>query len=184
MSKKSSKKKVIKKEKTNKNSEIKKEPGNKILLVIFLILCVVVFVLATVMITKNAEHKHDKYDMKVPLTKKELIDGVNIKINVDDVNKNQSKEYRIKVTNYLDKKVNDEVLKYQIKTSLPDKKSKIDMEIYSSENNYELLDGKKKVTNLRLPKNKKTEIIYTIKLTQRQNPTKNEYVDIQIIENN
>ena len=58
------------------------------------------------------------------------------------------------------------------------------MEIYSSENNYELLDGKKKVTNLRLPKNKKTEIIYTIKLTQRQNPTKNEYVDIQIIENN
>lgn len=184
MSRKSSKKKANKNQKANKKLELKKEPINKILLVIFLILCVIVFVLATIMITKNAEHKHDKYDMKVPLTKEELKDGVDIKINVDDVSKNQSKEYRVKVTNYLDKKVNDEVLKYQIKTSLPDKKSKIDIEIYNSENNYELLDGKKKVTNLRLPKDKKTEIIYTIKLTQRQNPTKNECVDIQMIENN
>ena len=79
-----------------KRSFIPKDKTNLILLIIFLILCVVVFVLATIMITQNAEHRNDKYDIEVPLTQESLSDGVDIRINMDDVERNQSKEYRIR----------------------------------------------------------------------------------------
>lgn len=163
------------KKRINRNQ---KEKSNKILLVIFLILCVIVFVLATIMITKNADYKRNKYDIEIPITEEELETNIDIEINMDDVGKNQSKEYRIKAVNYIDDKVNTEGIKYQIKISFPHKDSNIDVELYSSNTDYELLQGKKKVTNLRLKGGKKTEEIYTFKLTQRQNPTKNEYVKI------
>ena len=92
-------KKVIKK---RNNENAKKDISSRILLIIFLILCVVVFVLATIMITENAKSKNNKYDIRVPLTKEEISDGIDIKINMDDVSKNQSKEYRIQLTNYLE----------------------------------------------------------------------------------
>lgn len=156
----------------------KKDKSNKILLVIFLILCVVVFVLATIMITKNAEYKRNKYDIEIPITEEELEDTINIQVNMDDMKKNQSKEYRIKAVNYIDDKVNTKGIKYQIKVSLPNKDSKIDIELYSSNEEYELLKEKKKVTDLRLTGNKKTETTYTFKLIQRQEPIKGESVKI------
>lgn len=156
----------------------KKERSNKILLAIFLILCVVVFVLATIMITKNANYKRNKYDIEVPITEEELEDTIDIQVNMDDVRKNQSREYRIKAVNYIDNKVNTEGIKYQIKVSLPKEDSKIDVELYSSNDEYELLQGKKKVTDLRLKGNKKTSTTYIFKLTQRQEPIKDESVKI------
>ena len=71
-------KKVIKK---RNNENAKKDISSRILLIIFLILCVVVFVLATIMITENAKSKNNKYDIRVPLTKEEISDGIDIKIN-------------------------------------------------------------------------------------------------------
>src|SRR5699024_3881662 len=94
------KNKSIKKTTNKKKILMSKDRTNLVLLIIFLILCVVVFILATIMITKNAEHRNDKYDIEVPLTQENLSDGIDIKINMDDVEKNQSKEYRIRVTNY------------------------------------------------------------------------------------
>ena len=105
-------KKVIKK---RNNENAKKDISSRILLIIFLILCVVVFVLATIMITENAKSKNNKYDIRVPLTKEEISDGIDIKINMDDVSKNQSKEYRIQLTNYLEDEVNNQIIKYQMK---------------------------------------------------------------------
>ena len=167
---------------TKKNSKsIKKDNSAKALLVIFLALCVVVFVLAIVLITQNAEHKNERYDIKVPLTKEELADGIDIKVNMNGIEKNQSKEYRIQLKNYIENKINEEAIKYQIKVSMK-KTSKIDVELYSSEKNYELLDGKKKIKNLRLEKDKKEKIVYTLKLVQRKIPSKDEYVNVKITE--
>ena len=171
--------KVKKRKKLSKqNQKNKKERENGLLLAIFLILCIVVFVLAIVMINKNSEYQKNKYDIKVPLTSEELKKGVDIEINMNNVRKNQSKEYRIQVTNYIDDEINKESKKYKIEVSLPKKDSDIDIELYSSEQNYELLEGKKKIENLRLDKNKKQTITYTLKLTQRQDETEEEYVKV------
>ncbi len=175
--KKPGKKKNIEK-KPSKKQEKKVDKTNRILLVIFLLLCVVVFVLATVLITQNAKHKNDKYDIKVPIIKEEIKKGIDIKINMDDVEKNQSKEYRIQTTNYIEDNINKEVIKYQIKVNA----KKVDVELYSSKENYELLQGKKKVTNLRFGKNKKEKVTYTIKLIQRKDNAKNDFVNVKIVE--
>lgn len=167
-----------------KKSFIPKDKTNLILLIIFLILCVVVFVLATIMITQNAEHRNDKYDIEVPLTQESLSDGVDIRINMDDVERNQSKEYRIRLTNYIDDQINESVLNYRIRVQTPEKNSDIDIELYSSEANYELLDGKKRIGNLRLGNEEKEEVTYTLKLTQRNNKSSNEYVNVRITEDN
>lgn len=173
--------KKISKKQTNK-SKPTTDTSSKVLLVIFLILCVVVFVLATIMITSNGKNKKDKYDIRVPITQEELKDSINLKINMDDVSKNQSKEYKIQVTNYIDKTINDKVVKYQMKVSTSSKKDKVDIELYSNKDNFELLNGKKKITNLSLGKDKKDQTTYTLKLIQRQNPTSKQYVNVEITE--
>lgn len=176
-------KKKTKKVITKKRKEqAKTDTSNKVLLIIFLILCVVVFVLATIMITENASNKNNKYDIKVPITEEELADEINIKINMDDVEKNQSKEYRIQLTNYVDDTINNKIMKYQMELSTSSKKDKVDIELYSSKDNFELLEGKKKVTGLSIKKDKKDKITYTLKLTQRKNPTDKQYVNVKITE--
>lgn len=164
-----------------KQKKVKQQDtSSKVLLVIFLILCVVVFILATIMITKNASNNKEKYDIKVPLTEEELSSGIDIKINMDDVEKNKSKEYRIKVTNYLEAKVNNDIIHYQMKITKSSKKDKVDVELYSNKDNFELLEGKNKITNLSIGKEKKETITYTLKLTQRKEPTKKQYINVKI----
>lgn len=176
-------KKKTKKVITKKRKEqAKTDTSNKVLLIIFLILCVVVFVLATIMITENAGSKNSKYDIKVPITQEELADEINIKINMDDIEKNQSKEYRIQLTNYVDDTINDKIMKYKIELSTSSKKDKVDIELYSSKDNFELLEGKKKIDGLSIRKDKKDKITYTLKLTQRKNPTDKQYVNVKITE--
>ena len=166
-------------DKTKKEKQ-PKDLTTKILLVIFLVLCVVVFVLATIMITENANSKKDKYDIQVPITEQELSSGIDIRINMDDVEKNQSKEYRIQTTNYIDEdKVNDKIMTYKMRINVPDD-SDIDVELYSSTENFELLQGKTEITDQRLGKDTKEEITYTLKLTQRQKPSEDDYVNIKI----
>lgn len=174
-------KKTRKIPKKNKKSQIKQDTTSKLLLVIFLVLCVVVFILATIMIVKNTSSKNDKYDIRVPLTDEELSSGVKIKISMDDVSKNQSKEYRIQVTNYVNDIINEKVMKYQIKVSPSNKKDKVDIELYSNKDNFELLQGKNKITDLSIGKDKKETITYTLKLTQREEPRDKQYVKLDIV---
>lgn len=174
MAKKKKRKKLSKKA----NEANKQALTNRVLLIVFLVLCVVVFALAIIMINKNSEYQKEKYDIKVPLTSEDLQKGVDMEISMDGIGKNQSKEYRIQVTNYVSDNINQETEKYKIEVSLPEKNSDIDIELYSSEENYELLEGKKKIENLRLDKNKKQTITYTLKLTQRQDETEEEYVKV------
>ena len=101
-----------------------------------------------------------------------------MEISMDGIGKNQSKEYRIQVTNYVNDNINQETEKYKIEVSLPEKNSDIDIELYSSEENYELLDGKKTVTDLRLTKEKKQTVTYTLKLTQRNEEQEGEFVRV------
>ena len=179
---------MAKTKKTKKNvpkkqiKQTKKDTSNKVLLIIFLILCVVVFVLATIMITENANSKNNKYDIKIPITQEELADEINIKINMDDVEKNHSKEYRIQLTNYVDNIINNKIMKYKMELSTSSKKDKVDIELYSNKDNFELLEGKKKVDGLSIKKDKKDKITYTLKLTQRKEPTDKQYVNVKITE--
>ena len=167
-------KKVSKKTK----EENKQALTNRVLLIIFLVLCVVVFALAIVMINKNSEYQKEKYDIKVPLTSEDLQKGVDMEISMDGIGKNKSKEYRIQVTNYVNDNINSKAEKYKIEVSLPKKSSDIDVELYSSEENYELLNGKKTVTDLRLTKEKKQTVTYTLKLTQRNEEKEDEFVRV------
>ena len=174
MAKKKKRKKLSKKA----NEANKQALTNRVLLIVFLVLCVVVFALAIVMINKNSEYQKEKYDIKVPLTSEDLQKGVDMEISMDGIGKNQSKEYRIQVTNYVSDNINQETEKYKIEVSLPEKNSDIDIELYSSEENYELLDGKKTVTDLRLTKEKKQTVTYTLKLTQRNEEQEGEFVRV------
>lgn len=168
-----------------KNSDQKKkmDKTNKILLVIFLVLCVVVFVLATIMITRSADQRNNKYDIEVPLTENDLEDGVDIDISMDGVKKNESKEYRIRVVNYTDDEVNTNTLNYQTTVSQKEK-SNIDIELYSSNSNTELLDGKDNIKGLVLDKDNKISTTYTLKLTQKNEETKDEYVSVNFKDDN
>lgn len=167
---------------TKEQKAEKKNMSSKILLTIFLILCVVVFVLATVMIAKRSDNEKNKYDIRVPITENELADGIDIKINMADVSKNQSKEYRIQVTNYIDKTINSKRINYKINFNTSNKKSKIDIELYSNKDNFELLEGKKTIKNLHLKKDKKEKITYTLKLTPRKDTKEKDYVNVSITE--
>ena len=173
--KKNSRKKETKTVKKAKKVETK-DTATKVLLVIFLILCVVVFVLATIMITNNKTNSKDKADISIPLTKEELDKGISIDVDMSDVLKNESIEYRIEATNYIKNNINKEVVNYQIKIS---SEAKVDVELYSNKEDFELLNGKMKLTKQRLGKDKKEKTNYILKITQRQNPTEKELVNVK-----
>ena len=101
---------------------------------------------------------------------------------MDDVEKNHSKEYRIQLTNYVDNIINNKIMKYKMELSTSNKKDKVDIELYSNKDNFELLEGKKKVDGLSIKKDKKDKITYTLKLTQRKNPIDKQYVNVKITE--
>lgn len=190
MAKKETKKKINKKAPSKKQTKVvrkvtkkeektpKKDKSTLILLTIFLILCVIVFILAIVMVVENANSKNGNYNISIPITKEELDKGINIEIDMSNVDKNESLEYRIQTTNYKDDEINKEELTYQMTVTLPDD-SDIDVELYSSKENYELLQGKTKVTDQVLTKDKKEEITYTFKLTQNDNPSEKETVKVE-----
>ena len=189
MAKKETKKKTNKKAPSKKQAKVvktkkeektpKKDKSTMILLTIFLILCVIVFILAIVMVVENGNSKNNNYNISIPITKEELDKGIDVEIDMSNIDKNESLEYRIQTTNYKEDEINKEELTYQMTVTIPDN-SDIDVELYSSTENFELLQGKTEITDQRLGKDTKEKITYTLKLTQRQKPSEDDYVNIKI----
>lgn len=151
------------KAKKKKKQTQKKLQADKVLLVIFLLLCVVVFILAIVLVTKKNDYKKDRFDINIPLTKEELAKEINMSVETDSLKKSESKEYKFRVVNYLNNDINKEELTYKISLKAKDS---LKLELYSTEENKELLRNKKQIANLKLPKNKKKTITYTLKITK------------------
>lgn len=154
--------------KAKKKIKKRKIKPETILLIVFLLLCVVVFVLAIVLVTKKSDYQKDKFNINIPVTKEELEKGINIEVLTKELKKNESKEYKFRVVNYINDKVNKENLTYKIavKTS---SKSSLNIELYSTEESKELLEAKQQVKGLLLEKDKKEEITYTLKITKKTN---------------
>ena len=69
-----------------------------------------------------------------------------------------------------------------MKLSTSNKTDKVDIELYSNKDNFELLEGNKKIKGLSLGKTKKEKVTYTLKLTQRKAPIDKQYVNVKITE--
>lgn len=165
---------TVKAKKKKKQSKAKITP-DKVLLIIFLLLCVVVFILAIVLVMKKSDYQKDRYDINIPLTEEELAKEINISVDTESLKKSESKEYKFKVVNYIGNKSNKKDLTYKINVKA---KNSLKLELYSTEENKELLKNKKQVTNLTLSKDKKKEITYTLKITKT---TSKDVGDVTII---
>lgn len=164
----------MKAKKKKKQKQVKLQT-DKVLLAIFLLLCIVVFILAIVLVTKKNDYKKDRFDINIPLTKEELAKEINMSVDTDSLKKSESKEYKFRVVNYLNNDINKEDLTYKISLKAKDS---LKLELYSTEENKELLRNEKQVVNLKLPNNKKKTITYTLKITKT---TSKDVGDVNII---
>lgn len=164
----------MKAKKKKKQKQVKIQT-DKVLLAIFLLLCIVVFILAIVLVTKKNDYKKDRFDINIPLTKEELAKEINMSVDTDSLKKSESKEYKFRVVNYLNNDINKEDLTYKISLKAKDS---LKLELYSTEENKELLRNEKQVVNLKLPNNKKKTITYTLKITKT---TSKDVGDVNII---
>lgn len=177
------KKTVNKKAKAILNKRIKVRPektGNeKILLISFIALLILVIILALVAVNKKKEYdKKQNADIIMPIIEK----GVNNTFNVDISNLKEKglKSYSFKITNYKDKKVNSKQIEYKL--SINTLENDVELKLYKNKDDKNLLaDIEKYEITDKLIKDKKQEDVYTIIIKANKAIAKNKIIEIKVV---
>lgn len=176
------KKTVNKKAKATPNKKIKVRPektGNeKILLISFIALLILVIILAFVAVNKKKEYdKKQSADIIMPIIEK----GVNNTFNVDISNLKEKglKSYSFKITNYKDKKVNSKQIEYKL--SINTLENDVELKLYKNKDDKNLLANSNKYEiTAKLPKDKKQEDVYTLIIKANKAIDKNKIIEIKV----
>ncbi len=175
-------KEVNKKVKKKKLKIIPKEKNERILFIIFIVLLISVIALAFITVDKKKEYEAKQTDITIPI----IEENVNNTLNVDisNLSKGALKEYKFKITNYKDKKVNSEKLVYNIYVDALE--NDVTIKLYKSGNEKNLFKDLKKyeISNVSLPKNKKSDDLYTLIVKASSNIENKKSVEIKITSTN
>ncbi len=177
------KKTVNKKTKTISNKKTKVIPektGNeKILLVSFVALLILVIILAFVAVNKKKEYdKKQSADIIMPIIEK----GVNNTFNVDISNLKEKglKSYIFRITNYKDKKINSKQIEYKI--SINTLENDVELKLYKNKDDKNLLANSNKYEiTAKLPKDKKQEDVYTLIIKANKEIEKNQTIEVKVL---
>lgn len=176
------KKTVSKKTKTIPNKKTKAIPekteNEKILLISFIVLLILVIILAFVAVNKKKEYdKKQSADITMPIIEK----SVNNTFNVDISNLKEKglKSYSFKITNYKDKKINSKQIEYKI--SINTLENDVELKLYKNKDDKNFLaDLEKYEITAKLPKDKKQEDVYTLIIKANKAIDKNKTIEIKL----
>lgn len=175
-------KEVNKKVKKKRLKIIPKEKSERILFIVFIILLISVIALAFITVDKKKEYEAKQTDITMPI----IEEGANNTLNVDisNLSKGALKEYKFKITNYKDKKVNSEKISYNIYVDTLE--NDVTIKLYKSSNEKNLFQGLEKyeISNISLPKNKKSDDLYTLIVKANSNIENKKSVEIKITSTN
>lgn len=171
-----------KKAKTIQNKKTKVIPKNtgneKILLISFIALLVLVIILTIVAVNKKKEYdKKQSTDIIMPIIEK----GVNNTFNIDISNLKEKglKSYRLKITNYKDKKTNSKQIEYKL--SINTLENDVELKLYKNKDNKNLLTNSEKYEiTAKLPKDKKQEDVYNIIIKANKATGKNKTIEVKV----
>lgn len=171
-----------KKAKTIQNKKTKVIPKNtgteKILLISFIALLVLVIILTIVAVNKKKEYdKKQSTDIIMPIIEK----GVNNTFNIDISNLKEKglKSYSFKITNYKDKKTNSKQIEYKL--SINTLENDVELKLYKNKDDKNLLTNSEKYEiTAKLPKDKKQEDVYTIIIKANKATGKNKTIEVKV----
>lgn len=168
---------------TKKTTKIlPKTTSEKVLTIIFILLVILVIILTFVAINKKKEYKEKQADIVIPITEV----GTNNVLNVDisNLKENDLKDYKFKITNYRDKKINNSVTSYSI--IIDNNKNDVVLKLYKTGSENDLLKDKDdyKLTNLTLKQKKKQMDNYTLIIKAIKSIKTDKNITIKIISEN
>lgn len=167
------KKKVVKKK--DKKLDYKKIIANeKFLLGVFILLAIFVCILGCLVIKeRNNTRVIDKTNIVLPIVEENATNT----LEIDAYGLTKERFYIIKVTNYLDKKVNDEEFEYTIDV---ENETKATIKITKNEDETNLIKNNKKtvITGQKLGKDDKQEDYYYVSIVHDGGVVKNDKIKI------
>ena len=134
-----------KKAKTIQNKKTKVIPKNtgneKILLISFIALLVLVIILTIVAVNKKKEYdKKQSADIIMPIIEKSVNNTFNI--DISNLKEKGLKSYSFKITNYKDKKTNSKQIEYKL--SINTLENDVELKLYKNKDDKNLLTNSEK----------------------------------------
>lgn len=169
-----------KKEKEKRKTSIKKKSkttSERVLLGIFLALLIIVIILGIFCIVKKQELSNNQNaNIRIPIIEENA--NSELAINISNMEKGETKEYKFRITNYKEKKINKKQIKYNI---LYMSDAKIKLELYKNEESKNLLEkNKMEINNVSLKPKKKQEDLYHLKIKAIEEVPENTLLQMKI----
>lgn len=151
---------------------------DKILIISFAILLILVIILTFVAVNKKKEYdKKQSTDIIMPILEKKVNNTFNI--DISKLKENDQKSYSFKITNYKDKKTSTSKISYKI--SIDTKENDIELKIYKNKDDKNLFkDLEKYEITGKLSKNEKQEDTYTLIVKANKEIEKNKTIEVKI----
>ncbi len=163
-----------------KINKVKKEldTKDKVLMISFIALLILVIVLTAVAVNKKKEYdKKQSVDIIMPILEKSVNNTFNI--DISNLEENNLKSYTFKITNYKDKTTNTSKISYKI--SIDTKENDVELKLYKNKDSNNLFkDLEKYEITATLPKNKKQEAIYTLVIKANKEIEKDKTIEVKI----
>lgn len=174
----------MKKRKKNKkiNKIIPNTTSEKVLLISFILMLILVIVLTFVAINKKKEYKEKQDSMTVAITEKETNNSLNV--DISNLEENALTDYKFKITNYRDNKINNSVKKYSI--IIDNNENDVTLKLYKNSSEDNLLKDKTdyKIDGLTLKKKTKQIDDYTLIIKSNKKTGSHDFMTIKVVNTN
>lgn len=166
----------MEKEKTKKNVKKEMSKQDKTLIATFIGLIILVAVLGIVALNLDNIHKDDSQDLVIPVL--EANSESELSVEVADLEEGATKEYILVVSNYKDKQVLEKSITYDVDITPTES---VEVKVYKNNSSDNLItEDDLLIENNKLKAKEKTKDTYKIVIKAKQQPKKQEKINIKI----
>lgn len=166
----------MEKEKTKKNVKKEMSKQDKTLIATFIGLIILVAVLGIVALNLDNIHKDDNQDLVIPVLEENS--ESELSVEVADLEEGATKEYILVVSNYKDKQVLEKSITYDVDITPTES---VEVKVYKNNSSDNLItEDDLLIENNKLKAKEKTEDTYKIVIKAKQQPKKQEKINIKI----
>lgn len=166
----------MEKEKTKKNVKKEMSKQDKTLIATFIGLIILVAVLGIVALNLDNIHKDDNQDLVIPVL--EANSESELSVEVADLEEGATKEYILVVSNYKDKQVLEKSITYDVDITPTES---VEVKVYKNNSSDNLItEDDLLIENNKLKAKEKTKDTYKIVIKAKQQPKKQEKINIKI----
>ena len=166
----------MEKEKTKKNVKKEMSKQDKTLIATFIGLIILVAVLGIVALNLDNIHKDDNQDLVIPVLQENS--ESELSVEVADLEEGATKEYILVVSNYKDKQVLEKSITYDVDITPTES---VEVKVYKNNSSDNLItEDDLLIENNKLKAKEKTEDTYKIVIKAKQQPKKQEKINIKI----